>query len=338
MNDEELLDGLARFGLTPYEIRVYRSLLIYGPQSSMDIVKSSAIPQPRVYDVCNTLVRKGFIEVSPGRKKMYRAVPISLSLRRQVDNLGTFVDDLEDHLDSLKNEKKSDVPYMWLIESEKNIVEKLANMISRSRDELIMSVSAEHLRLLYREITAAATRGVTIAMVVFSDTSDQEMGNLPKSVILKKREAKAAEIAISDRSAGIVNMSVVNKATQYAVFFEEDEMLHILGFYFLNVIWSPSQFVHGFTGVRTRSFRTGWLASEAIKSYLDEGVELMGDLEGMEKGSRVFISGKLVGSEQINGVKYSFFIKDGERTYSVGGKTASLEDIAMHRLSFTRAV
>lgn len=336
MDEEELLEGLSRFGLTPYEIKVYRSLLMYGPQTSTNIVKNSSIPQPRVYDVCNTLIRKGFIEVSPGRSKIYRAVPISLSLRKGVQNLGNFVDDLETYLGSLKQEKRNGTPYMWLVEEDKNVTGQISGMIARSRDELIISLSAGHLKSLSRDILAALSRGVTIAMVVFSDTTDEEIESLPKSIVLKKREARAAEIAIADRSSGLVNMSIINRLTPYAVFFEEDEMIHILSFYFLNVIWSPSEFVNSFPNVKSRKFRTGWLTCEAIQQYLDTGTPLWGELDGITQDSKIQISGKIEGTEQVRGVKYSFFINDGNRTYSVGGKTASLEDIAMLRLHLSR--
>ena len=114
MKDEELVEGLLRFGLTPYEIKVYKSLLLYGPQPSAGIVKNSSIPQPRVYDVCNTLIKKGLIEVSPGRTRIYRAIPLSLSLKKNVESLNTFVDELETYVISLGNHKKSETPYMWL--------------------------------------------------------------------------------------------------------------------------------------------------------------------------------------------------------------------------------
>lgn len=332
MNEDQLFGGLTRFGMTPYEIKVYKSLLIYGPQTSMGIVKKSGIPQPRVYDVCNNLLRKGFIEISPGRVKIYRAVPISSSLRRQIDDLTSLVDDLEEHLENLKQEKKSDIPYLWLIENEKNIVEMISNMITSARDELILSISSSHFKKLHREISIASEKGVTIAMVVFSDTGKSEINTLPKGIILKKRDAKAAEIAISDRRAAMVNMSIINKATPYAVYIQEDELLHMIGYYFLTMIWSPSNFIQGFTERRSRTFRTGWMACEAIQAYLDSGMQLTGTLEGISNDKDVSMTGRITGTDRIDGVKYSFFIEHAGRNYSVGGKTATLEDISMLRL------
>ncbi len=332
MKDEELNEGLSRFGLTPYEIKVYKSLLLNGPQASTGIVKNSSIPQPRVYDVCNTLIRKGFIEVSPGKTKIYRAVQISLSLKKNVESLNTFVDDLQSHVDSLGNHEKSEIPYMWLIEDDSNILKKFRNMVIRARDELIISLSSEHLNMLSKELDAAVFRGVTVALVVFSDTTGQQIASLPNSVVLKQRVAKAAEIAISDRSAAIVNMSIINKATPYGVFFEEDEMIHILSYYFMNTIWKPSKVVREFSGLHTRAFRTAWLACEAISAYLKSGLSLFANVEGISDGKRIEVNGKVEDYEIIEGQIYSFMVNDGKRVYSVGGKTANLEDISMLRL------
>lgn len=332
MKDEELVEGLSRFGLTPYEIKVYKSLLLYGPQPSAGIVKKSSIPQPRVYDVCTTLITKGLIEVSPGRTKIYRAVPISLSLKKNVESLNSFVDDLDKYVVSIGNQKKSETPYMWLVEDDTNIIEKFRSMIIRSRDELILSLSSEHLQTLSRELDAAVFRGVTVVLVIFSDTTEQQIANLPKSIVLRKREARAAEIAISDRIAAIVNMSIIDKTTPYAVFFEENEMIHILGYYFMNMIWKPSITLNDFTGLHSRSFKSGWLVCEAISSYLKAGIALSANVVGMANGKQIEIGGKVESYEIIEGQKYSFTVNDGQRKYSVGGKTAILEDIALHRV------
>ncbi len=332
MKDEELVEGLLRFGLTPYEIKVYKSLLLYGPQPSAGIVKNSSIPQPRVYDVCNTLIKKGLIEVSPGRTRIYRAIPISLSLKKNVESLNTFVDELETYVISLGNHKKSETPYMWLVEDNVNILEKFRSMIVRSREELVISLSSEHLSMLGRELDAAVFRGVTVALVVFSDTSSQQIASLPKSIVLRQRVARAAEIAISDRTAAIVNMSIIDKTTPYGVFFEENEMIHILGYYFMSTIWKPSSIVRDFTDLQSRSFKTGWLACEAIAAYLKAGLTLFANVEGISDGKKVEISGQVEGYEIMEGQKYSFIVNDGTRKYTIGGKTATLEDVAMHRL------
>ena len=52
----------------------------------------------------------------------------------------------------------------------------------------------------------------------------------------------------------------------------------------------------------------------------------------VSKGKKVEISGQVEGYEIMEGQKYSFIVNDGTRKYSVGGKTATLEDVAMHRL------
>ncbi len=69
MNDDEVFEKLSKFGLSPYEIKVYKTLLLNGPQTSTSIVSTAGIPQPRVYDLFNNLITKGLIEVSPGKKR-----------------------------------------------------------------------------------------------------------------------------------------------------------------------------------------------------------------------------------------------------------------------------
>ncbi|WP_075056556.1 TrmB family transcriptional regulator [Thermogymnomonas acidicola] len=58
--EEDVFQVLQDFGLSPYEIRVYRALVLNGPQTAGEVLKSSGIPQPRVYDVLKKLSERGW--------------------------------------------------------------------------------------------------------------------------------------------------------------------------------------------------------------------------------------------------------------------------------------
>ena len=45
---EDIFSSLSRFGLSNYEIKLYRVLLLYGPNTPTGAVKIAGVPQPRM--------------------------------------------------------------------------------------------------------------------------------------------------------------------------------------------------------------------------------------------------------------------------------------------------
>lgn len=327
MQETDLFSGLSKFGLSPYEIKIYVTLLILGPQNSTSAVKNAGVPQPRIYDLFNSLIRKGFIEVSPGKKRVYRAIPVEMSLRKKVVLLDSYINEFEEYVEQTRINKSAKSPYLWLIESQKKIDEKISSMISGARNEIILSLSAARLKSLTVHIKSALSRGVTIALVLFSDSTDDDIKALPREIIIRKRNESAAEVVLADRREGMINVSSMQKSSQFAHYFEEDELIHVLNYYFYHILWIPSTHVSDFTARNYRNLCTSWLACEAIDSYFANGYELKGSVEGFMGDRLTTIDGRIVGTDRILGIRQTFFIHDGHRTYSVGGKTGHLEDM-----------
>ncbi|MCL5989907.1 MAG: TrmB family transcriptional regulator, partial [Candidatus Thermoplasmatota archaeon] len=111
MSAENIFEGLSKFGLSPYEIKVLSTLLMQGEQTSTQVVRASGVPQPRIYDIFDSLKRKGFIEVSPGKKRIYRALPLSVSSKRQIDELKDLSTKIEDFVEANKNKNHVRTPF-----------------------------------------------------------------------------------------------------------------------------------------------------------------------------------------------------------------------------------
>lgn len=61
------------FGLNEYEEKTYKALLLLGEAKPYDISKKSGVPFGRIYDVLESLVKKGFIRITMKRPKKYIA-------------------------------------------------------------------------------------------------------------------------------------------------------------------------------------------------------------------------------------------------------------------------
>ncbi|MEM3086387.1 MAG: helix-turn-helix domain-containing protein [Halobacteria archaeon] len=71
---EEVLRNL---GLNAYELKTYLALLGAGKESlqASELSTASGVPMARIYDIMESLERKGFVRIGLGRPTLYQAVP-----------------------------------------------------------------------------------------------------------------------------------------------------------------------------------------------------------------------------------------------------------------------
>jgi predicted transcriptional regulator len=87
-NGTELIKGLYELGFSEREAKVYLALLKKRHASAAELQKISGIPQSKIYEVIDGLVRRGYCsEIKSGRRKAYEIVDPKISLEAPFDNL-----------------------------------------------------------------------------------------------------------------------------------------------------------------------------------------------------------------------------------------------------------
>lgn len=328
---EDVFSNLKKFGLTEYEIKAYKALLLKGPMTPMEAVSVSGIPQPRIYDVFKKLMDGGLVEVSPGKRRVYRAKDVEVALGKKIQELNTDLKNISMEIVKSANVNQSKEPYLWLIQLEDKIREEIKEIINSSKDELIISIRMETLRSVKKQLMDAISRGITVALVVFPDLDEKILTDL-KGAFIKKRASFASEVVISDRNSALIRIDNKDYGQNYAIFVDVDNIIHITSYYFYHTMWAPSHFVLGDTSKSPISFRTSWLACDVMKMYIGADIFPRLKILGNVKGKVVNLSGKLVKVDIEPGLRHSFYIETRGKIHSVGGKTARLEEITMQRV------
>ncbi|WP_161952098.1 TrmB family transcriptional regulator [Thermoplasma sp. Kam2015] len=323
--ENDIFSGLSKFGLSPYEIRIYEVLVLKGPMSSTEVVKLTGIPQPRVYDLFNSLIKKGFIEESMGKKKIYKAIPVSQVLKREKDWLDSYSLNLQRYVENKKMYPDRYSTFLSLVEGYDGIIQKMQSMINEAENEIIISLSSHKFYDLKEYLQRASSRGVTVAVLVFTDEDVQFEGQ----AIVRTIHGKPTEMVISDRRSCIISVEAEKGNSEYALYFEEDNFIHVMSYYFNQSLWSVSRIVKNFYIAREIKFCNIWLTCDAIDFMFSRGIKLDAEVEGFYHDDRRTIKGEIIKTERIPFVRNTFYIKSGDKTYSVGGKTATLEDIKM---------
>ncbi|KJE49277.1 MULTISPECIES: TrmB family transcriptional regulator [Acidiplasma] len=335
MNDDEVFEKLSKFGLSPYEIKVYKTLLLNGPQTSTSIVSTAGIPQPRVYDLFNNLITKGLIEVSPGKKKIYRAVPVEVALSKIINEMTEYKDEISKVVEKSALTANKYNPYLWYLDNEVLIREQMKDMVVNSQNEIIGSCRLSTLRYLDKYLIEAADRGVSVFLTIFPDSDRYDITDLISKIVIKRRPGISPEIIIKDRDEAIVQVDNINLRNKYAIDFEEEEMIHIINYYYYNIIWKPSIYISKFQIKSNWIFNTSWISCEAINMFLNNGYKLEGRVIGVTQNGDIDISGSIKGTDIIPGYKNSFIIQTDEQVFSVGGRLTRIEDIRMDKFYLT---
>src|SRR3989338_9849807 len=91
---EVLTSMLKKFGLNTSEAKVYTTLLILQDAKASDIAKRAGVPRNKLYEIAESLNKKGFVEIIPEKVMKFRAVPFETvcdmhmsSWRRQLDEI-----------------------------------------------------------------------------------------------------------------------------------------------------------------------------------------------------------------------------------------------------------
>ncbi|MCW6170962.1 MAG: TrmB family transcriptional regulator [Thermoplasmatales archaeon] len=331
MSADNIFEGLSKFGLSPYEIKVLSTLLIEGEQTSTQVVRASGVPQPRIYDIFDSLKRKGFIEVSPGKKKIYRAVPLSVSSKRQIDELRDLSTRIDDFVELHKSRNRVPTPFVWLVEDDRQISSRIRKMIDSASTEVIFSANSDTFDLAFKHLKKAIARGVTVALVMFPDTPVQKLLEL-KGSVSRIRPSPASEVLIVDRNSALLNVGDDVSDRKYALYFDDSELIHISNYYFFHTIWVPSKQVTAFDLTKPVLLSTTWLACEAIDQIKKEGSNIYAVMKCIMDKREQTLSGIITGTKRILGMRHTFFIKVRDKIYSVGGRTARLEDARMIEL------
>ncbi len=175
--------ALREIGLTDYETRAYLHLLGTGVTSASQISEYTDVPYSKIYEVLNSLERKGWIETRSGRpRRYYPKSPIEaleatrLRLEKMMkDWQKSVLDELQPLYDKREIREKPDV---WILRGEFDAIAKLKDMIGNARTELMAAVptlSKPLLNAVLPMLKGLAESNVKLLMMISKDqTFDPE--------------------------------------------------------------------------------------------------------------------------------------------------------------------
>ncbi len=206
--EKDFLNKLRDFGLNTYESKIWTALLSRGVSTAGELSDIANVPRSRSYDVLESLEKKGFIILKPGKPIKYIAVKpeevierIKKKVQEQTEERLQLIEKLKsesvlDELNSLHNQgleliEPSDMT--GAIKGRKNIYNQLATMIKNAKKTITIVTSPEGIKrkndILSIYLAKAKQKGVKIRIAAPLE-SKNDLKQLSKIADIKSTTLK----------------------------------------------------------------------------------------------------------------------------------------------------
>ncbi|MFW9854765.1 MAG: TrmB family transcriptional regulator [Candidatus Thorarchaeota archaeon] len=345
---------LKRLGLTKYEIQAYVALVQGGPQTVMEIVKKTGIPQPRAYDTLSSLAKYGLLEqrVESGKDKVRKAKKFrAVEPEQGLDNLFAFFLFAKDQaLSDLKKLAKTQIKLhsgIWEVHRKLNIMKTAKSMIQNANYEILTVTTVPVLEELKKDLLAATKRNVTVSCITSLEDGVQARTLLENSNVLriKQRKGFSMPYIIKDRSQALQWGTKTfgddfDPEFVVAQLIEQTELIHTLidHFYFSNwhlgkyatLFFERPSFPRTFVHIQTVIEEVEYL----LQRNRAPNVRIYGSYT--DTGEKLVIEGRVskIDHDWSSGVFTIFIMEPNSgKEIPVGGIRAQYEDVTADRIT-----
>ena len=158
---------LHALGFTDYEAAAYLILLQRHPATAYEIGKLGGLVKANVYPTLDSLVRRGAVQLTSREPTRYVPVDPKLFLSRVAKSTAALCDALATNLSEVTTEKTAE--YVWLLSNEKDIQNKVSEMILHARKHIWIKGPEDVLLRHRNELRDAAKKGTKLVVILFSE-------------------------------------------------------------------------------------------------------------------------------------------------------------------------
>ena len=239
---------MTKFGFTQYETSCYMALVSHHPANGSQLSKLSGIARSRIYDVLNTLSRKGMVfEIEQGQ---YVPLPPEELKKRLKSQFETNLHSFEEELDAATT--VTEYEYILTLRGHDEVMQKAIEIIGHAEKELYIRLFLPCGNRLAPYIDKAATRGVGIRYVCMGPMPhnfENQIEHPDSEKLIQKIGGESVDI-IADKKEALVGMFELGKEdlspfiwtrNKWFVIGNRDSLRHDFYHYFLNKIYDCNE-------------------------------------------------------------------------------------------------
>jgi len=343
-----LIEKLQELGLTKREAEVYLTLLIKNGATVKELLESLDIHQPQLYNIIQSLIRKGFIRASSGRPRVYTASDISALIDVQKMKFDLLKSTLQEELAKIKSRPEEEGPYISMVRSLEGVLASIIETINAAEVEIRAELPAPIFEELKPYLLGALQRNVNLYLLVYPGTvSFEEFERFKDQVKIKTSELGNFLLVISDLSRAVYakrrffsihKLPVSNTEVYGYVIHEKDLLLRLLNIH--NNLWIKAKEVLCWIPrpeLYPKIFIEFSMALNELETLLRLGYTPIVTVEGrdVKNGFPLKIRGR-VRSVNRFGIVSNFVLECEKGTLTIGGFDAEVEDVEAQRVTIDK--
>lgn len=348
MKLEEIESVLETYGLSPYQANAFLTVLELRDASVSEINEASNVPQPRIYDVLETLDEKGIVETYQKE-----------SLRARITDSSTFIDNLEQMANDLHataeivNEYCQKPPLerhtFEIYDSFQKVLEYSKEDIQQATGSINLALSASDFMQLRSPLEEVADDNIINISIHVADSAKTTIDDLEPYLRdaaseVRYRETSAPFLALIDFHRSYFGVS--RPQSGYGIFIQDQALTTMLYRYFQDALWNRWEVIYrGHTGEFPKEYTSIRNCVRELRSYADKEDFLQVSVDGYETetGRERHIEGVIAdiypardsGITVADADQICLTVETESKTYTVGGFGAIVEDLRATRIQVT---
>ncbi|WP_258084638.1 TrmB family transcriptional regulator [Thermococcus thermotolerans] len=339
-----LIEKLQELGLTKREAEVYLTILIKDGATVKELLEALDIHQPQLYNIIQSLIRKGFIRASAGRPRVYTASDIGALIDIQKMKFDLLRSVLQEELMKIKGRTEEEGPYISLVRSLEGVLASIIEIINSAEVEIRAELPYPVFKELKPYLLGALQRGVNLYLLVYpSIGTPEEFERFRDQVKIRTFDLGNFLLVISDLSSAVYSkrrffsvhkLPISSNEIYGYVIQEKDLLLRLLNIH--NNLWLKSKEVMGWIPrpeLYPKVFIEFSMALNELETLLKLGYTPVVTVEGrdVKSGYPVSITGKVRSINRF-GIVSNFVLEGENGTFTVGGFDAEVEDIEAQKI------
>ena len=252
-----LWQRLQALGLNAYEARSYLVLVGHPRFKALELAARAHVPRQKIYEVLDSLVEKGFAQVTQERTKLFSAVPPDQAvpgyLARRAKSLEAELSDITKAAQSTVQELmtaytegqggRGTLDFLRVVSDPGQAAAQFRRMLAEARSQYLEFSRPPYAvdPLDAEQVIQARARGVMCRMLVEHGTLDAEHERFlaeysAAGVEVRKIEKVPLKMAVMDHQRGLLALldPVITKPTWTSVVFEHEGMAEAMTALFEN--------------------------------------------------------------------------------------------------------
>ncbi|RRJ31815.1 TrmB family transcriptional regulator [Halocatena pleomorpha] len=339
MDDTSLKESLRGLGFSAKEVDTYLSILELGGGKASTIAEEAGVSKRYVYSIAERLSDRGFVEVND------HVVPTTIRPHSPEHVITGLTDDLEamqPALESRLSRSPSRSERFEVIKSRVTVLKRIADRIDRAEREITLSIPYRLLDEVADDLRAAVDRDVLVLLLVTGVDPDANLAFDGVASVVRAWKQPMPTMLTVDQETGLVvpdKMFTQSNSPAQAIAFEQQQLSPVIVGSFLGNYFPMATPVYTADPVDLpatyRNFRHAVLQTRLHRSA---GRSVRARITGhtvSEESAQTELEGVVVDvcqsllDPQTSSfpVENTLIVESDDKTYSVGGTGAFVEDI-----------